>query len=132
MTRDFSVTGGVSLASPTNAMASTLPVDVKASGLTFTWSQYASADNYVIEVTNQSGRVIWGGFSNNWTTRNMLLPKTQTSVAFNSDGTATEQLVVGKVYRWKVYVSKDDSREALGWKLISASEDQQGMVKIIP
>jgi hypothetical protein len=113
-------------------LANTQPVDLKAPGLTFTWAQYASADNYVIEVTNQAGRVIWGGFSNDWTSRNVLLPKTQTSVAFNSDNKATESLVVGKVYRWKVYVSKSDSQEPLGWKLISASEDQQGMFKIIP
>lgn len=129
---DFSVTGGAQLLAPTNSSASTQPVEVKASGLMFTWAQYASADNYVIEVTNQGGRVIWGGFSNSWTTRNLVLPKTQTSVAFNSDNTATEPLVAGKVYRWKVYVSKNDTQEPLGWKLISASEDQQGMIKIIP
>lgn len=132
VTRDFSVTGGALLTAPTNPMADTRPVDVKLSGLAFTWSSYSSADNYVIEVTNQNGKVIWGGFNNNWTVRKVLLPKTQTTVAFNSDSTAVEPLVVGKVYRWKVYVSKNDSQESLGWKLISASEDQQGMVKIIP
>jgi hypothetical protein len=130
--RDFSVTGAVSLTAPTNIAADTQPVNVQMSGLTFTWSQYSSADNYVIEVTDQSGRVIWGGFGGNWTIRKIILPKTQTGVAFNSDTTATEGLIVGKVYRWKVYVSKNDSQEPLGWKLISASEDQQGMFKIVP
>ena len=130
--RDFSVTGGTLLTSPTNTAASTQPVDVRVQGLAFTWSQYASADNYVIEVTDQSGRVIWGGFRNDWTIRNNILPKTQTSISFNSDGTATEPLVVGRVYRWKIYVSKNDSQEPLGWKLISTSEDQQGLFRIAP
>jgi len=132
MARDFSVTGGVTLASPTNIAASTQPVDVGAHGLVFAWSQYASADNYVIEVTDQSGRVIWGGFGDNWTVRKILLPKTQLSCTFNSDSTAIEPLVVGKVYRWKIYVSKNDSQEPLGWKLVSTSEDQQGLIKIVP
>ncbi len=48
------------------------------------------------EVINQSGKVIWGGFGNNWTVRRVLIPKTQTSIQFNSDSTATEVLVPGE------------------------------------
>jgi len=61
----------------------------------------------------------------------VLLPKTQTSIRFNADSTATESLVPGRTYRWKVYVSKDDAKEPLGWKLISVSEDQRGLIKIL-
>jgi hypothetical protein len=132
VSRDFSVTGAVELLSPTNSPMSTQPVDVSGSGLTFSWASYSSTDGYVIEVTGQNGSVIWGGFTNNWTAKRITIPKTQTSVQFNSDSTATEGLAVGKIYRWKIYASKDDLGEPTGWKLISVSEDQRGLIRIVP
>jgi hypothetical protein len=130
--RPFSVTGAVTLTSPTNSATSTQPVDVSKTLLTLNWQAYSSADNYVPEVCNQSGKVIWGGFADNWTTRRVLVPKSITSVQFNYDSSATEQLVPGKEYRWRVYASKDDLKEPTGWKLISVSEDQMGLIRISP
>lgn len=132
ISRPFSVTGAISLLSPTNPASSTQPIEVSGPRPTLTWEAYSSADHYVPEVINQSGKVIWGGFSNNWTVRRVLIPKTQTSIQFDSDSSATESLVPGKTYRWKVYVSKDDAKEPTGWKLISVSEDQRGLIKILP
>lgn len=132
VSRPFSLTGAIELLSPTNGASSAQPVDVAGTLPTFTWEAYSSADHYVPEVINQSGKVIWGGFSSDWAVRRVLLPKTQTSIRFNADSTATESLVPGRTYRWKVYVSKDDAKEPLGWKLISVSEDQRGLIKILP
>ncbi len=132
VTRPFSVTGAVTLSSPTNTAASIQPVDISKTLLTLTWQAYSSADNYVPEVSNQSGKVIWGGFADNWTTRRVLVAKSITSVQFNYDSSATEQLVPGREYRWRVYASKDDLKEPNGWKLISVSEDQMGLIRISP
>lgn len=131
VTRDFSVTGSIELTSPTNPSNSTQPVEVADSLPAFTWGAYPSADDYVVEVINSNGKVIWGGFSTDWTVKKVSVHKPQTTVRFNADTTATEHLVAGKVYRWKIYVSKDDSGEPTGWKLISSSEDQRGIFKIV-
>lgn len=130
--RSFSLTGAIELVSPTNSASSTLPIDLSGTHPTLTWDAYSSADHYIPEVINQNGTVIWGGFAGGWSVRRVLVPKTQTSILFNADSTATEPLVAGRTYRWKVYASKDDSREPLGWKLISASEDQRGIIRILP
>jgi hypothetical protein len=130
--RSFSVTGAVELVSPTNSASSTIPIDVSGTHPTLTWDAYSSADHYVPEVINQSGTVIWGGFAGGWSIRRVLVPKTETSILFNADSTATEPLVAGRTYRWKVYASKDDAKEPLGWKLVSSSEDQRGLIRIVP
>jgi len=127
--RDFSVTGAVELLSPTNAPTSTQPFEISDSLPLFIWVPYSSADDYVIEVINQNGRVIWGGFASNWSVRNVVT--TETQIRFNSDTSAMESLVRGMIYRWKIYASKDDHREPYGWKLISASEDQMGIIKFV-
>lgn len=127
-TRDFSVTGAVSLESPTNEASSTNPVS-SVSTPTFMWKSYASTSDYVIEVSDANGNVIWGGFNADWTVKNITIPSSETSILFNSDGTASEALMSGKVYRWRIYASKD-SNSATGWELISVSEDQRGLIII--
>jgi len=129
-TRNFSVTGAVDLVSPTNPPSDTQPIEVVKDTLRFTWVAYPSTDDYVIEVINQNGTVIWGGFASNWTVKKITIPKTQTSIVFNADASATEQLTSGKFYRWKIYSSKNDAKEPTGWKLISNSEDQRGLIRI--
>ena len=129
-TRNFSVTGAVEPASPTNAPTTVEPVAVSGTTPTFTWQPYSSTEDYVIEVTDANGKVIWGGFSNNYTVKNIVIPKAQLSIQFNADGKATQALAVGSVYRWKVYASKNDVKEATGWKLISVTEDQRGLIRI--
>ncbi len=125
--QSFSVTGAVKLVSPTNALTTTIPVEVI--GLpTFTWQAYSSTSDYVIEVSDINGNVVWGGFTKTGTiiTKNSpLIPKEKLSIVYNSDGNATT-LKSKSTYRWRIYASKDDNT-ALGWKLISVSEDQQGL-----
>jgi hypothetical protein len=131
VTRDFSVTDAVELVSPTNLPTSTQPVTVDSVPV-FSWASYPSASHYVVEVSNAKGTVIWGGFAENWTIRKVLVPSSQTSIVFNADTSATELLVPGKVYHWKVYASKDSNQDPLGWILISQSEEQMGLITIMP
>lgn len=130
LTLDFSVTGAVNLLSPTNPSESVQPVEVRLDTLRFTWEQYPSSSDYVIEVINSSGIVIWGGFSSDWSQKNIAIPSSQTSVEYNFDASASDDLEIGKTYRWRIYASKDDNSVS-GWRLISASEEQMGLIKII-
>lgn len=124
--RDFSITGAVTINSPTNEATDITPVQVSGSTPTFTWTAYPSTSDYVIEVMNSNGDVIWGGFSSTGT-KNFTIASNTTSVVYNYNSTATESLVSGQVYRWKIYASMLDLQSASGWRLISASEDQLGL-----
>ena len=126
-TRNFSVTNAVSLVSPTNDASSTNPV-TSSSTPTFTWTGYSSTSDYVIEVTDANGNVIWGGFNADWTIKNITIPSSETTIMFNSDGNATEALMSGKIYRWSIYASKNNVQSATGWELISVSENQRGLI----
>ena len=129
--QNFSVTGAVMLVSPTNIVTTTKPMEITGSTPTFTWLAYSSTSDYVIEVSDVNGNVIWGGFTKAGiliTKNNPFIPKTQLSIVFNADGKATSTLKSKNIYRWRIYASKDDT--ALGWKLISVSEEQQGLIVI--
>lgn len=128
---NFSVTGAVSLISPTNDSTSTQPVDVSLDTLSFSWNAYSSSSDYVIEVMNANGNIIWGGFTEDWSQKNITIPSSQTSIEYNSDGSAKESLEVGKTYRWRIFASKDDKQSTTGWRLISVSEDQMGLITIV-
>ncbi len=128
--RNFSVTGAVSVVSPTNPLTSTVPVTIPDSLPRFQWSAYPSTNNYVIEVTNSNGAVIWGGFTH--TTRNIILHKDSTAINYNYNGTASNPLTRGNIYRWRVYACKNENgADSTGWgyKLISVSEEQRGLIK---
>ena len=129
----ITATGAVGLSSPTNALTSTVPVQVTGTTPTFSWNSYPSSSDYVIEVMDAStGTVVWGGFSGMGTatpTKNIVIPSAQTSVVYNSDGLASAALEVGKTYRWRIYASKNQTA-APGWGLISMSEDQMGLITI--
>ncbi len=129
----ITATGAVLLNSPTNAMTTTVPTSASSTP-TFTWSAYPSTSDYVIEVMDAAtGNIVWGGFSNFGTssvTKNITIASSTTSIAYNSDGKASiASLVSGKVYRWRIYASKNQVA-APGWGLIGASEDQMGLIKI--
>lgn len=131
MTMNFSVTGAVTLTSPTNAAASTLPYAINTTTPTFSWSAYSSTDDYVIEMSDVNGNVIWGGFSSSGTIKNITIPKTTTSITYNNDGKATKALQIGQIYRWRIFASKNDSSDPRGWKIISVSEEQEGLIKVV-
>lgn len=130
--RNFSLTGSVKLTSPTNLLTTTEPFVVTTATPSFTWAAYSSTSDYVVEVSDANGNVIWGGFRQGalGAEKKVRVPSSQTSVVYNFDNTATSALIPGKVYRWRVYASKDDTKEATGWKLISVSEDQMGLIQI--
>lgn len=131
ISQDFSVTGAIKLTSPTNDSASIKPVEVTGTP-TFTWQAYSSTSDYVIEVSDINGNIIWGGFTNNGETitKNIVIPKNQLSIVFNSDNKASSTLKTNTIYRWRIYSSKDDSSSPTGWKLISVSEEQRGLFMI--
>lgn len=129
---NFSITDAVLLISPTNGSTTTQPLEVVSTTPTFEWTDYPQTSSYVIEVTDSNGKVIWGGFSTDFTTKNIDIPKSVTSITFGDTtyGNApVEDLVSGQIYRWRVYASFDVSSTG-GWKLLSVSEDQRGLIKI--
>ena len=132
VSRDFSLTGAVILNTPTNLPTTTEPVVVNSTTPELSWTPYSSTSDYVVEVSDANGNVIWGGFRDGLVgpEKKFSVPSSQTKVTFNADLSATEELVPGKVYRWRVYASKNDTKEITGWKLISVSEDQVGLIQV--
>lgn len=131
ITRNFSLTGSVTLNSPTNPQTSTTPFTIPDSLPRFQWTAYpGSTAGYVIEVTNSNGAVIWGGFTNK--TRNFTLHKDSTAVNYNYNSLASNPLTRGNIYRWRIYACKSENgADSTGWgyKLISVSEEQRGLIK---
>ena len=77
--------------------------------------------------------MVWGGFSNlgDLPIKRIEIPSSQLLVDYNFDSTATVSLLVpGRIYRWRIFASKNDQQSDTGWTLISASEDQRGLIKI--
>ena len=132
-TLTFDVTGPVTLNTPTNPLSTTVPV-VASTRPTFTWTAYPSTSDYVIEVMDAStGQIVWGGFdkSGPLPVKKIVIPSSQTSIAYNSNSMAAiNDLIPGKIYRWRIYASKNDVSQSTGWSLISTSEDQVGIIKI--
>ena len=134
--QDFSMTGAVLLTSPTNDEDDVTPIEETSLTPTFTWSPYSSITDYAFELSTENGEVIWGGISGEYgslvkeiiiTDETYTMPNAGTVI-----GTKTAPaLEVGRVYRWRIYASKNDTNATEGWKLISMSEDQMGLIKIV-
>lgn len=120
---DFSVTGAVSLNSPVNFQI--LPINA----LTFSWAAYPSANHYMLEVRNDHGDVIWGSPMRDLAS-NYTVDSSVTQVTFDP-AWANEALVEGKLYHVRVYASKNINTDPF-YKLISASEDLEGVFKVGP
>lgn len=125
----FSVTGAVIVNSPSTSTALAIPVEITETVPTFTWTAYSSTSDYVLEVSDVNGNIIWGGFTvdGETITKNVTVERSVLSAEFNFDGSASIELEKGQIYRWRVYASKDDTKDPNGWKLISVSEDQKGL-----
>ncbi len=117
----FDVTGAVLVTAPDSPGGEPAAFDAPP---TFAWEPYPSADSYVLEVADELGAVVWGGFAG--TAPRVELPRTVTEVAFDADGQASA-LVPGRVYRLRVYAKKDDRQAPEGYVLVSMSEEQQGL-----
>ena len=122
----ISVTGAVTLNTPFNNTDGT-PVNLSTATPVLSWEAYPSASDYVVEVTDVQGNVIWGGFT---TSGGVVTKVPETDTAQTAILYSGPTLTDGTVYHWRVYASKDDNQAAEGWKLISASEAAQGFFKV--
>ena len=128
--QNIDVTGAVILNSPI-VPADGTPVEINTLTPTLSWAAYPSTLDYVVEVRDVNGDVMWGGFSTDGLfTKLVNPPKATTSIVYSDDGQGLP-LENGKIYRWKVYASVKDVDETTGWKLISVSEEAQGVFKVI-
>lgn len=123
--RNFSVTGAISIISPTNPPNDITPAEADSIIPTFRWNAYPQTKEYIIEVVDINGNLIWGGFKPNGEIGHAQIPKELTSVEFNFDGSALSPLQPGSIYQWRIY-SDDDSAPDVQ-TLLSASEDLMGL-----
>jgi flagellar hook assembly protein FlgD len=130
MAMPFSVTGAIEILEPVLDTALYLIPELLSGEVNFSWVAYSSSDNYVIEVKDQNGKVVWGGFTADFSARNMELGKAETNAEYNFDNNGAA-LKIGQVYSYKIYASKEDKKEESGFKLISSSEDNYGLFKVI-
>ncbi len=126
---DFSVTGAISLISPTNPMTEVIPVLADSVIPLFTWEAYPQAKEYIIEVRDVNGELIWGGFDASGTILHPQIPKELTSIRYNFDGSASRELIPGDIYQWRIYA--DDDAAPGVQTLLSGSEDLMGLF-IVP
>ena len=123
--RDFSVTDAITIISPTNPPEDITPAMADSIIPTFQWSAYPQTKEYIIEVRDLNGELIWGGFKANGEINHAQIPKEWTSVKFNFDGSALSQLQSGNIYQWRLYA--DDDAAPNIQTLLSASEDLMGL-----
>lgn len=130
--KDFKVTGAIELDVPATPVNGVVPVLNDAP--VFEWHQassYSNVTEYVVEVVDESGNTIWGGFDGTGQPK-FTIPKTDpVSIGYNSNATATlAPLESGRYYQLRVYASKDDNTAPLGFKLISSTENLDGVFKV--
>jgi hypothetical protein len=123
--RDFSVTDAITIISPTNPPAEVIPALADSIIPTFHWNAYPSTKEYIIEVRDINGNLVWGGFKANGEIQHTQIPKEWTSVEFNFDGSALTPLQSGNIYQWRIYSDDDDAANVQ--TLLSASEDLMGL-----
>lgn len=126
--KDFSVTDVVEIVSPTNHPDTISATTVSTVTPTFQWLKYPSAKEYIVEVFKSNGEVIWGGFDSSGVVKHAQFVFQDTGTVFNFDGSASESLKPGEIYRWKIYADSDDAKDIQG--LISASEDLLGLFTV--
>ncbi len=126
--KNFEVTDAVPIVSPSNDPDTIQPVLITTTHPTFVWEKYPSAKEYIIEVSNSHGTIIWGGFDSTIILHSQITAA-QTSAAFNFDGSATDSLLIGETYRWKIYADKDAVQDIQG--LISMSEGLLGLFRVV-
>jgi hypothetical protein len=126
VTVDFDVTDAVPLLTPVDNEE--VPLPAADADLVFSWEAYPSTSDYVVEVVNESGEVIWGGFADDGTKE---VSTTGTTIGFNVDASATEPLEVGRYYQVRIYASKEDQKQVSGYTLISSTEALRGVFRVV-
>lgn len=115
---NFDVTGAVTLTQPVGNPVMT------SGAVTFKWNAYPSTKNYVLEVTDENGNVVWGG--------NAPLAGSDYTV-----GTATQVTypatapALNGTYRVRVYASVTSPTTPF-YTLISSTEDLEGVFTVTP
>ena len=122
---DFSVTGAIRIISPTNPADSLIPALADSIAPTFYWDAYPQTKEYIIEVRDINGNLIWGGFTESGEIRHAQITKDLNHITFNFDGSTLSQLKSGDVYQWRIY-SDDDATPGVQ-TLLSSSEDLMGL-----
>jgi len=123
--RDFSVTGVITIISPTNPPGEITPAPADSLVPTFHWNAYPQSKEYIVEVRDINGNLIWGGFTESGEIRHLQIPKEWNSVEFNFDGSASSPLQPGNIYQWRIYA--DDDAKSDVQTLLSSSEDLMGL-----
>ena len=132
MELNFSVTGAVTLISPTNPADSTFAFMADSQVPVFRWMPYSSAKEYFIEVKDQSGNVLWGGFEADGTVNHGFIGAAADSVIYDFDNQpGTPALVPGQIYQWKLWADKGSPGEnSIVDEMISSSEDLRGIFQV--
>lgn len=130
ITLDFSVTGSIKMFSPTNPMDSIYAFVADSLVPTFSWEAYPSTKEYIIEVRDLSGNVLWGGFQADGTVNHGYIDDSETSIIYDFDGTATQALVPGEIYQWKLWADKGTAVDSGVEQLISTTEDLRGIFTV--
>ena len=129
---NFSVTGSITLLSPTNPADSTFAFMADSAVPTFRWSAYPSAKEYFIEVRDLSGHVLWGGFEDDGTVNHGFIGAGVVNVEYNFDNQPdTSALEPGEIYQWKLWADKGSpGATSFVDELISSSEDLRGIFQV--
>jgi hypothetical protein len=131
-TRSFKVTGAVVMDTPSTPFDNMVPVLTATP--TFTWhseSSYSNANDFAIEVINEYGETVWGGFGG-------LDPVEGVPTVTVPGGTYTidyagPALQSGRYFQLRIYAMKNDNNAILypnGYKLISVTENLDGVFKV--
>ena len=123
--RDFSITDAITIVSPTNPANSITPALADSVVPTFHWNAYPQTKEYIIEVRDINGNLLWGGFTPGGQIRHSQIPKEWNSVEYNFDGSAVLPLSHGEIYQWRIY--SDDDATPNVQTLLSSSEDLVGL-----
>jgi len=129
---DFSVTGAITILSPTNPADSTYAFMADSLVPTFRWTPYPSAKEYFIEVKDNSGNVLWGGFNADGTVNHDFIGSDADSVIYDFDSQpGTPALEPGRIYQWKLWADKGSpGADSFVDELISSSEDLRGIFQV--
>lgn len=129
---NFSVTGAITILSPTNPADSTYAFMADSQVPTFTWMAYPSAKEYFIEVKDYSGNVLWGGFNADGTVNHGVIGAEAVSVVYDFDSRpGTPALEPGRIYQWKLWADKGSPGEtSFVDEMISSSEDLRGIFQV--
>lgn len=128
---NFSVTDAIEIVSPTNPPDSAFAFMADSQVPTFRWRPYPSAKEYFIEVRDNNGNVLWGGFGGDGWAHHGFIAGGLDSVVYNFDEQpSVPPLLPGKIYQWRLWADKGTQQNSYVEQLISSSEDLLGVFQV--